>query len=98
MFLSRLYVRIKGELLTLRNSRSDVTKQGQAFLDRIEAMLNDKAAATPAAHEERTRTGREIEERWEQALENHRSSAETKPIHDNKETGAPPAPNPRILG
>ncbi len=99
MFLSRLYVRIKGELLTLRNSRSHGTQDGEAFLDRIGSLLSSKAADTdtPEKREQKTHKNREIEERWDRAVEKHRSG-ETKATQDHTEASAQSRPNPRTLG
>lgn len=98
MFFRRLYVRLKGELLTFRNSRSDEGHGGEAFLTKRESLLGGKAADEPERRQERTSTGSELNERSEQAVEKHRRSEVAKTARDHNEAQVQPRPNPRTLG
>lgn len=102
MFLEKLWVRLRGELIAFRDdmrSDEDLREKAEALLDRLEKRLSgvagegdDRSEATPRVQQPDIQSLHEIQNEWEE-LQTRRERK-----HDRSEVAEPSPPNPRRLG
>ncbi|MEW6136982.1 MAG: hypothetical protein AB1733_02035 [Thermodesulfobacteriota bacterium] len=102
MFLEKLWVRLRGELIAFRDdmrSEKDLREKAEALLERVEKRLSgvsregdERSEARSEVQEPDIQSLHQIQGEWEEL----RSRRERK--HDHSEEAEPPPPNPRRLG